>query len=209
MSKVILRGNYFETKNLVGNYAVVGEDVKIGSNVYNNIPTQGNYKTNMNITTLPSEIKVGTSYPIAINVTDMLDTSVNGTIIIDINNKAEEVQLIDGIATYNYTAIISGENTIKLTYNDPTGKYENNTITQTVTVNKINTTLKASNVTGIPNERINIPIEFTDEDNNPLNGTITIKDTNNITLAIITIVNGKGSYSKIFKNEFSTAYMLP
>ena len=195
-------GNYFETKNLVGNYAVVGEDVKIGSNVYNNIPTQGNYKTNMNITTLPSEIKVGTSYPIAINVTDMLDTSVNGTIIIDINNKAEEVQLIDGIATYNYTAIISGENTIKITYNDPTGKYENNTITQTVTVNKINTTLKANNVTGIPNERINIPIEFTDEDNNPLNGTITIKDTNNITLAIITIVNGKGSYSKIFKNEF-------
>ena len=195
-------GNYFETKNLVGNNAVVGEDVKIGSNVYNNIPTQSNYKTNMNITTLPSEIKVGTSYPITINVTDMLDTSVNGTIIIDINNKAEEVQLINGFATYNYTAIISGENTIKITYNDPTGKYENNTITQTVTVNKINTTLKANNVTGIPNERINIPIEFTDEDNNPLNGTITIKDTNNITLAIITIVNGKGSYSKIFKNEF-------
>ena len=157
----------------------------------------------MNITTLPSELKVGKTYPIIINVTSMLDKPVNGTVILNIGDKETNLTLTDGIATYNYTPTKDGETTIKITYNDPTGKYENNTITQTVKVDKINTILKVDSVKGIPNTRINIPITLTDEFENPLNGTVTVIDQYNNTFAIINVIDGKGTFTKIFRGNFN------
>ena len=198
----VITNNYIESEDVCGNDAVK----KIGTgtaSINNNKPTNGNYRTQMNITTLPSELKVGKTYPITINVTSMLDKPVNGTIILHIEDKETNLTLTDGIATYNYTPTKDGENTIKITYQDPNGKYENNTITQSITVNKINAILKVDSVKGIPNTRINIPITLTDEFENPLNGTVTVIDQYNNTFAIINVIDGKGTFTKIFRGNFN------
>ena len=196
-----ISNNYIESEDVCGNDAVK----KIGTGtatISKNKPTNGNYRTQMNIT-IPSELKISKTYPITINVTSMLDKPVNGTVILNIEDKETNLTLTDGIATYNYTPTRDGENTIKITYNDPNGKYENNTITQTVTVNKINTILKVDSVKTTPNTRINIPITLTDEFENPLNGTVTVIDQYNNTFAIINVIDGKGIFTKIFRGNFN------
>ncbi len=196
-----IRDNYIESEDVCGNDAVK----KIGTGtatISNNKPTNGNYRTQMNIT-LPSELKVSKTYPITINVTSMLDKPVNGTVILNIEDKETNLTLTDGIATYNYTPTKDGETTIKITYNDPTGKYENNTITQSITVNKINAILKVDSVKTTPNTRINIPITLTDEFENPINGTVTVIDQYNNTFAIINVIDGKGIFTKIFRGNFN------
>ena len=197
----IILGNYIESEDVCAKDAI--KVVGTGRVTYGIIkPTNGNYKTQMNIT-LPSELKVGTTYPIIINVTSMLDKAVNGDVIININGKETTLTLTDGIATYNYTPTKDGETTIKITYTDNEDKYLNNTITQTVTVNKINTILKVDSVKTTPNTRINIPITLTNEFENPLNGTVTVIDQYNNTFAIINIIDGKGTFTKIFRGNFN------
>ncbi|WP_288652946.1 hypothetical protein, partial [uncultured Methanosphaera sp.] len=108
-----IRDNYIESEDVCGNDAVK----KIGTGtatISNNKPTNGNYRTQMNIT-LPSELKVSKTYPITINVTSMLDKPVNGTVILNIEDKETNLTLTDGIATYNYTPTKDGETTIKIT----------------------------------------------------------------------------------------------
>ena len=196
-----IQNNYIESEDVWGNNAVK----KIGTGtatISNNKPTNGNYRTQMNIT-IPSELKISKTYPITINVTSMLDKPVNGTVILNIEDKKTNLTLTDGIATYNYTPTKDGENTIKITYQDPNGKYENNTITQTVTVNKINAILKVDSVKTTPNTKTNIPITLTDEFENPINGTVTVIDQYNNTFAIINVIDGKGTFTKIFRGNFN------
>ena len=197
----VVTNTYIESEDVCGNDAVKKSGTGTAT-ISNNKPTNGNYRTQMNIT-LPSELKISKTYPITINVTSMLDKPVNGTVILNIEDKETNLTLTDGIATYNYTPTRDGENTIKITYNDPNGKYENNTITQTVTVNKINTILKVDSVKTTPNTRINIPITLTDEFENPLNGTVTVIDQYNNTFAIINVIDGKGTFTKIFRGNFN------
>ena len=196
-----ITNNYIESEDVCGNNAVK----KIGTgtaSISNNKPTNGNYRTQMNIT-IPSELKVSKTYPITINVTSMLDKPVNGTVILNIEDKETNLTLTDGIATYNYTPTKDGENTIQITYQDPNGKYGKNTLTQTITVNKINAILKVDSVKTTPNTRINIPITLTNEFENPLNGTVTVIDQYNNTFAIINIIDGKGTFTKIFRGNFN------
>ena len=193
--------NYIESEDVCGNDAVK----VIGTGIYtinNNKPTNGNYKTEMNIT-IPPELKIGKTYPIIINVTSMIGEAVNGTVTVTTNSKETNLTLTDGIATYNYTPTKDGENTIKITYQDPNGKYGKNTLTQTITVNKINAILKVDSVKTTPNTPINIPITLTDEFENPLNGTVTVIDQYNNTFAIINVIDGKGTFTKIFRGNFN------
>ena len=196
--------NYIESIDSQGNNAV--KKTGKSNSVSNNFPIgEEFYQTQINIT-IPSEIKMGKTYPIMINVTSMMDKAVNGTVIVVINGnylKETTLTLTDGIAIYNYTPTKDGENTIQITYRDGEGKYDENTITQTVNVDKINTILKVDSVKTTPNTQTNIQITLTDEDGNPLNGTVTVIDQYNNTFAIINVIDGKGTFTKIFRGNFN------
>ena len=197
----VVSNNYIESEDVYGNNAVKKSGTGTAT-IGNNKPTTGNYKTQINIT-LPSEIKIGKTYTITINVTSMMDEPLNGTLTVTTDDNETILTLTDGIATYNYTPTKDGETTINITYTDSEGKYEKNTLIQTVTVNKINTILKVDSVKGIPNTRINIPITLTDEDGNPLNGTVTVIDQYNNTIAIVNVIDGKGTFTKLFRGNLN------
>ena len=187
------------------NITVISEETYKYNNNYTKIivnPVKRN--TTTKIENINNTIKYNTTIPIKVQVTDQENnTQVNGSITIKVNEKIiNEATLTDGEYTFTYQVKEVGNNnkiTVHFNQNDAYNESE-----QTITFNTeaLNTkiTINPLNTTQI-NKTITIDGIITDENNNPINGNLTIKINNK------TIIEQKPTNNSTFTVHYTTEHI--
>jgi len=170
-------------------------------NIYPYIYSVG-FKTMIKIQ-IPEQILINKENIIQINPTDIFGQEINGTTTL--NDGEQSIKTTN--RTIKYTPLSTGEKTLTITYNDPTGKYDSTTITTTITVKQLSLTVNTINATA--GQTINITARITADDE-----TITDINKGKITFKVngktLKDPNGKVIYAKVVNGTATIEnYIVP